>query len=125
MTTSQSSYVLEAAGWHITEGHAGWMRSGTPLACRDDVRDAYQRLDSLIQPYAQYRIIGMLQGDVGQTEYSPVEGGTGVRLTISTSGLSVEAFEVCVAEEASLGLVDFCDCSQCAAVSADGPGLNG
>ncbi|MQA61244.1 MAG: hypothetical protein GEU86_07055 [Actinophytocola sp.] len=112
--TSQSSYVLEASGWHITEGHADWLESDTPLASVDSVRAAYLEVDSLIRPFAQYRIIGLLHEDVGRTEYAPVAGGTGVRLVVSPSGMSVESFEVCVAEERNLGLVDSCDCTACA-----------
>lgn len=119
--TPQSSYVLEATGWHITEGHADWLRSGTPLASRDEVRAAYLALDSLIRPRAQYRIIGMLQEDVGRTEYAPVAGGTGVRLVVSASGMSVEAFEVCVADEMAIGLVDCCDCVKCSTEPATRP----
>lgn len=111
--TPQSSYVLEATGWHITEGHADWLSSGTPLANRDEVRAAYLALDSLIRPRAQYRIIGMLHDDVGRTEYAPVAGGTGVRLVVSAKGMSVESFEVCVADELAIGLVDSCDCAKC------------
>lgn len=112
--TPRSSYVLEATGWHITEGHADWLHSDTPLAWRDDVRAAYVEVDSLIVPHARYRIIGMLHEDIGRTEYAPVTGGTGVRLVVSAAGMSVEPFEVCVAEETHLGLVEFCSCGDCA-----------
>lgn len=114
---TQSSYVIEATGWHITEGHADWMESDEPLASRDDVRAAYHEVETLIRPFAQYRIVGLLHDDVGKTEYTPVEGGTGVRLLISPSGMSVETFEVCVADEISYGLVDACDCGACTASS--------
>lgn len=113
--TTQSSYVIEAVGWHITEGHADWMESDEPLASRDDIRAAYHEVETLIRPFAQYRIVGLLHDDVGKTEYTPMEGGTGVRLVISPSGMSVEAFEVCVAEEIGFGLADYCDCTRCAA----------
>lgn len=115
--TAQSSYVLEALGWHITAGHTDWLESGETLAGRDDVQSAYREVDSRLRPDAKYRIIGMMQDDAGRTEYSPVEGGLGVRLLVSGTGLTVEEFEVCVAEEVGFGLVDGCDCGRCVLTS--------
>lgn len=111
--TTQSSYVLEALGWHITAGHSDWLESGELLAGRDDVQTAYREVDSRLRPHARYRIIGMMHEDSGRTEYSPIEGGVGVRLLVSGSGLTVEEFEVCVADEVGFGLVDTCDCGRC------------
>jgi hypothetical protein len=111
--TAASSYVLEALGWHITAGHLDWLSSGETLAGRADVQDAYREVDSRLRPHAKYRIIGMLHEDSGRTEYSPVEGGLGVRLLVSATGLSVEEFEVCVADEIAFGLVQGCDCERC------------
>lgn len=111
--SSSSSYLLEALGWHITGGHADWLESGEALAGRDDVCAAYTQLDSLIDPYAQYRITGLMDGDQSQTDYTPVNGGIGARLMVSGLGISVEAFEVCVQEEAEYGLVERCDCRRC------------
>lgn len=113
MTAASSSYVLEALGWHITAGHLDWLESGETLAGRADVQTAYREVDSRLRPNAKYRIIGMLHEDAGRTEYSPVEGGTGVRLLVTAAGLSVEEFEVCVADEVNFGLVDGCDCDRC------------
>lgn len=115
--TSQSSYVLEALGWHIAAGHEDFLESGEMLAARDDVRNAYLEVDSRLRPDARYRIIGMMHDDSGHTEYSPIEGGVGVRLLVSASGLSVEEFEVCVADEVDFGLVDTCDCGRCVLTS--------
>lgn len=112
--TTQSSYVLEATGWHIIEGHSDWMSSDAPLASRDDVVAAYTEVDSLIHPDAHYRIIGMMQDEVSRTEYTPVEGGTVVRLVVSAAGMSVDTYEICVATEVEFGLVESCDCSKCA-----------
>lgn len=113
MQTEPSSYVLEALGWHITAGHSDWLTSGEVLAERADVRSAYLEVDSRLRPDARYRIIGMMHEENGHTEYSPVQGGIGVRLLVSPSGLQVEEFEVCVAEEVGFGLVEVCDCGRC------------
>jgi len=111
--TAQESYVLEAMGWHITAGHADWLESGETLADRADIRSAYEALDSRLRPDALYRIIGLMHHDSSHTEYTPVEGGRGVRLLASGDGLKVEEFEVCVAEEVQFGLVEGCDCARC------------
>lgn len=112
--TTQSSYVLEATGWHIIEGHSEWMSSDAPLASRADVVAAYTELDSLIQPDTHYRIIGLMQDDASRTEYTPVDGGTVVTLMVSGAGIQVDTYEICVASEVEFGLVESCDCSQCA-----------
>lgn len=111
--TAQSSYVLEALGWHITAGHSDWLESGEILAGRADVQSAYRELDSRLRPDALYRIIGLMQDDNGRTEYAPIAGGVGVRLLVSGAGITVEEFEVCVADEVGFGLVDGCDCGRC------------
>nr|PZM96471.1 MAG: hypothetical protein DIU77_10690 [Thermocrispum agreste] len=111
--TAQESYVLEAMGWHITAGHSDWLQSGESLAGRADVRLAYEALDRKLRPDALYRVIGLMHHDSSHTEYTPVEGGRGVRLLVSGDGLKVEEFEVCVADEVAFGLVGGCDCTRC------------